>query len=225
MANMEPVRVFSKVLMHFFIKRPEFSRHTTIFYPLFSDAQLQQCVYQLYFDQQSTFKTWVVFFMKNAGLQESSCTLRPNKVTSFGWYDNFSQTFPSCGLWSFFHFNKTKLKLVSSKPNYGCDDGNEQSSVNFFCQKFLENVVDDRDTQEEEMKVLNEHPSRKSKWIRYRIKDSQFASVILIATTSSSTTLTSSFSATIKVNLIKRHWGMPKVRIPKIVATISWMVT
>lgn len=129
-------QVFSKVLMHFFIKGPEFSRHTAIFYPVFSDAQLQQCVYQLYFDQQSTFKTWVVFFMKNAGLQESSCTLRPNKVTSFGWYDNFSQTFPSCGLWSFFHFNKTKLKLVSSKPNYGCDDGNEQSSVNFFCQSF-----------------------------------------------------------------------------------------
>ena len=87
------------------------------------------------------------FYMKNAGFFSSRnplnlTLLHSNQIKLQALVDMTisSQTFPSCGLseqqQSFFHFNKTKLKLVSSKPNYGCDDGNEQSSVNFFCQSF-----------------------------------------------------------------------------------------
>ena len=85
-----------------------------------------------------------VFYEKCRFFQEilSNSLLHSNQIKLQALVDMTisSQTFPSCGLseqqQSFFHFNKTKLKLVSSKPNYGCDDGNEQSSVNFFCQSF-----------------------------------------------------------------------------------------
>ena len=85
-----------------------------------------------------------VFYEKCRFFQEilSDSLLHSNQIKLQALVDMTisSQTFPSCGLseqqQSFFHFNKTKLKLVSSKPNYGCDDGNEQSSVNFFCQSF-----------------------------------------------------------------------------------------